>query len=122
MSNIDNIKRKVKQIERLLLEVKIELEKLDKEKPSKPKKSVEEEKLPSVEELKHEYEKLYDAISRDNISVMEEFIESKGKKYLKVFCEANNLPINISSVSKKGIVKEVSQSLLQRRAITKKAI
>jgi hypothetical protein len=121
MNKIDNIKAKIEQIESLLAVIKNELETLSKEGKVKPKKSHTEEPLPSEEELRAEYEKLYEAFIFTNPKAIEEFIKGKSKNYLRVFCKANNLPVDTTKVSKEGIAKEVFQWMVQRKAITKKA-
>jgi len=59
MNSVNRIKSKIKQIEKLLVEVKDELEILGKESQFQPKKLRTEEPLPSEEELKAKYEKFY---------------------------------------------------------------
>lgn len=122
MNTFDHIRKNIEQIEKLLSKVRADLETLSKEKASELKKPAEKiEKLPSEEELQQEYEKLYEEIIRGNPNAIEEFIKSKTKTYLKAFCKANNLPIDTTKVSKDEIVKEVTQWMAQRKAITKKA-
>jgi len=122
MNTFDHIRKNIEQIEKLLSKIRADFEVLSKEKASELKKPVKKiEKLPSGEELQQEYEKLYEEIIRGNPNTIEEFIKSKTKTYLKAFCRANNLPIDTTKVSKGGIVKEVTQWMAQRKAITKKA-
>ncbi|HIE30160.1 TPA: hypothetical protein EYP66_23080 [Candidatus Poribacteria bacterium] len=122
METVDHIRKNIEQIEKLLSEVKADLETLDKKRVSELKKSAEKiEKLPSEEKLRLEYENLYQMSIGGNANAIEEFIKSKTKTYLKAFCKANNLPIDTTKVSKDGIIKEVTQWMAQRKAITKKA-
>lgn len=122
MNRIDRVKAKIEQIERLLAEVKDELETLGKESQSQPKKIRTQESLPSEEELQAEYAKLYQEFVAKNSKVIEEFIKGKSKIYLKGFCKANNLPLDTTKVSKDRIADEVMQWMAQRKAITKKAM
>ncbi|MBP9043307.1 MAG: hypothetical protein KBG49_07445 [Spirochaetes bacterium] len=121
-NRIEKIRKDVEQIEKLLSDIKVNLELLDKERPPELEKPADKlEKLPSEEELKQQYEKLYEVIIKGNPNAIEEFIKSKTKRYLKAFCKANNLPIDTTKVSKEEIIKEVTQWMAQRKAITKKA-
>ncbi len=122
MGCIERIKTKIESIEKLLTELKIELEVMGREKKPQAKKAAKDESLPSDEDLRSEYEKLYDEFIVRNSNAIEEFIKGKTKNYLKAFCKANNLPVDTTKVSKNGIVKEVMQWMAQRKAITKKAI
>lgn len=119
MNRINRIKAKIEQIECLLAVIKGELEALSKEGQAKPKKICAEEPLPSEDELRDEYEKLYEQFIAKNANAVVEFIKGKSKIYLKAFCKANNLPVDTTKVSKEGIVNEVVQWLVQRKAITK---
>lgn len=121
MDRIDSIKAKIKQIESLLAVIKSELETLNKKAEAKPKKTCTDEPSPSDEQLRAEYENLYEQFVGTNSKVIEKFIKNKSKNYLKAFCKANNLPVDTTKVSKDGIVGEVFQWMAQRKAITKKA-
>lgn len=121
MSRIDNIKAKIEQIESLLAMIRNELEALREEGEVKPKKLHIDTAPPSEEELRAEYEKLYEQFLATNSKAIDQFIKGKSKYYLKVFCKANNLPVDTTKVSKEGIAKEVFQWMVQRKAITKKA-
>lgn len=122
MNRLENIKKKIEQVEKLLAEIKGEVEALSKENESRQTKTRQpEEVLPSDEELCREYDRLYQAfISLNSEAAVEEFIKSKSKTYLKSFCRANNLPVDITKVSKAGIVNVVLQWMAQRKAITQK--
>ena len=122
MNSIDRIKTKIEGIEKLLTEVKIELEVMSKETKPHQTKSTKNEPLPSMEDLRSEHEKLYEEFLARNFKAIEEFIKGKSKYYLKALCKANNLPLDTTKVSKDGIAKEIMQWMAQRKAITKKAI
>ncbi len=121
MNRLDAIKKKILQVEELLAEIKGELEALSKENELRQTKSRQpEEVLPSDEELRSEYDRLYQQFISSNQGAVEEFIKGRSKAYLKVFCRANNLPVDITKVSKAKIVDVVLQWLAQRKAITQK--
>jgi len=122
MNGIDRIRTKIKDIEKLLKEVNAELAKISKETKTNPKKSGKVESLPPLEDLRSEYERLYKEFISKNLRGIEEFIKGKSKYYLKAFCNANNLPLDTTKISKDGITKEVMQWMAQRKVITKKAI
>lgn len=122
MNRLETIKKKIEQVEELLIEIKGELEALSKENESRQTKSRQiEENLPSDDELRSEYDRLYQGFISSNSGVVEEFIKSKSKTYLKAFCRANNLPVDITKVSKARIVDVVLQWMAQRKAITQRA-
>lgn len=123
MNKVEIVKKKIEQIESLLAEIKGELEALSKEDETKPRKQRQaEEVLPSDEELRLEYDKLYQEFitSNSRVVVVEEFIKSKSKAYLKAFCRANNLPVDTTKVSKDRIADVVIQWMAQRKAITQR--
>lgn len=120
MKRINTIKTKIEKIEKLFLEVKSELEIVCKEmeQPSK-KPRTQGVILPTDTELREEFERLYKQFIAGNSRAVVEFIKSKSKNYLKVFCKANNVPVDTTKVSKEGIIAEVTQWYAQRKAITK---
>lgn len=123
MNKVEIVKKKIEQIESLLAEIKGELEALSKEDETKPRKQRQaEEVLPSDEELRLEYDKLYQEFitSNSRVVVVKEFIKSKSKAYLKAFCRANNLPVDTTKVSKDRIADVVIQWMAQRKAITQR--
>jgi len=122
MRIIDQIRKNIEQIEKLLSQIKADLEMLDKKIPLKSKKPAKkEEEVPCEDELRREYENLYETSITGNVGAVEEFVKSRTKKYLQAFCRANNLPIDTTKVSKDRIVTEVTRWMAQRKAITKKA-
>jgi len=122
MNRLETIKKKIEQVEELLIEIKGEVEALSKENESRQTKSRQpEEDLPSDDELRSEYDRLYQDFISSNSGAVEEFIKSKSKTYLKAFCRANNLPVDITKVSKAKIVDVVLQWMAQRKAITQRA-
>lgn len=122
MNKIESVKKKIEQIEKILSEIKIELDILSKENESKQKQIKQQGvTLPSDEELRSEYDRLYQEFISSNSRVVEEFIKSKSKEYLKAFCKANNLPVDVTKVSKNGILDVVLQWMAQRKVLTKKA-
>jgi|GEM_PF-1750545 actin-related protein len=123
MNTLENIKKKIEHIEELLAEIKREVEAITKESKSRHTKTAESGKaVPSDEELRSEYDRLYQDFISSNSGVVEDFIKSKSKSYLKAFCRANNLPVDIKKVSKAGIVDVVFQWMAQRKAITQRAV
>lgn len=119
MKNKNLIKEKIDQIERLLIEIKSELEIINDVSQFQSKKIPVIENFPSDEEMRSQYEKLYNEFITKNSDVIKEFIKQKGKSYLKVFCKANNLPLDTTKLSKEKIVDVVMQWMVQRKAITK---
>lgn len=121
MNKLETIKKKIEQIEELLAEIKGEVEALSQENKSRQTKARQTaEVLPSDEELRSEYDRLYQDFVSLNSGTVEDFIKSKSKAYLKAFCRANNLPVDTTKVSKARIVEVVLQWMAQRKAITQK--
>jgi hypothetical protein len=122
MNRLETIKFKLEQVEKLLIELKGEVEALRKENESgKTRSRQPEEELPSDDELRTEYERLYQDFISTNPRVIEEFITSKSKTYLKAFCRANNLAVDVTRASKARIADVVRQWMAQRKAITQRA-
>lgn len=121
MNKLETIKKKIEQIEELLAEIKGEVESLSQEHtPRQTKAQQTVEVLPSDEELRSEYDRLYQDFVSLHSGTVEDFIKSKSKDYLKAFCRANNLPVDTTKVSKARIVEVVLQWMAQRKAITQK--
>lgn len=138
MTGIDKSRTKIKEIEKLLAEIKDRLKTLSKESRPQQKRVITEAdpfskeelekgheekisaRLPSEEELQTEYEKLYEEFVVKNFKSIKEFINGRSKIYLKAFCQANRLPIDTAKVSKDRIVDEVMRWMAQRKAISKK--
>ena len=115
------VKAKIEQIERLLSEVKTEIESLGMaEQTSTINATSSVAPVPSEKELQHEFEKLYEAFEIKNIEAIKLFIKGKDKNYLKFFCRANSLPLDTTKISKDSIAEEVIQWMAQRKAITQK--
>ena len=120
MNNVNRIKSKVEQIERLVSEIKQELESLAQEKPAEAVKIRRKEIIPPDEELKLEHEKLFNDFMNQDQQKINEFISGKSKNYLKSFCKVNNLPLDTTKLSKDKIAAEVIQWMAQRKAISQK--
>lgn len=120
MSRIDRIWAKVEKIEALCAEVKADLEELSREsKSNQAKKPTKEESaLPTENECRKEFDRLYDEYLAGDPKAVEEFVTKKSKGYLKVFCKANNLSVDAKKASKERVTSEILQWLAQRKAIT----
>jgi hypothetical protein len=120
VNRIDRIRAKVEKIEALCVEVKAELEELSREsEANQAKKSTKEEStLPTENECRKEFDRLYDEYLAGNPKAVEEFVAEKPKDYLKVFCKVNNLSVDTKKASKERVTSEILQWLAQRKAIT----
>jgi hypothetical protein len=114
------IRMKLEQIEKLVAEIKNELEGPPTVGGTQVKKPGSEEPLPPEEELRGQYDKLYDGFAAGKQGLIEEFVESKSMRYLRAFCKANSLPVDTTKVGKKGIAKELMQWMVQREALTRR--
>jgi len=121
MNAIDRIKAKVGKIEEILSDVKHELARMSNADSPRPKVRT-MEILPSEDELQSEYERLYQQFLNREFDRIRDFARTKTKRYLAAFCNANDLPLNASKLSKDRIAEELLQWLAQRKAITQKAV
>lgn len=123
MAKIATIRNKIEKIEKLVNEIKQELEQYDaneKKAPRKNVKTTEAETIPSSGELIAAYNKLYQSfLSGDSQEVLS-FVESKTINYLKEFCKANNISIVSGKQSKQKISDEIVRWFQQRKAISKR--
>jgi hypothetical protein len=121
MDGIQAIRAKLEQIEKLVAEIKNELGALPAAGGARVRKTGPEEPLPPEEELRAQYDTLYDGFAAGKQGLIEEFVGSKTMKYLTAFCKANSLPVDTTKVGKKGIAKEILQWMVQRQALTRRA-
>ncbi len=109
----------MERIENLCAEVRAELDELSKELETQAKKGQRKEiTLPTDKDCQEKFSHLYKEYLAGNSKAVEEFVNNNSKDYLKVFCKANNIPVDIKKVSKEQIAKEIVQRLAQRKAIT----
>lgn len=120
MNKIESILKKIYKIEALVTEVKNDLSAIKDNNISK-KKSQKNQITPSDSELQNEYGELYMKFIDSDPSVVKEFVISKTKDYLKSFCKANNIPINIRKASKERIAEEIINWFNQKKVISQKA-
>lgn len=114
------MKKKISSIQKLLDELARDLETLAPEQ-NYEKKVVKQslESIPEDEDLRTEFDSLYEAFREKNIALIKANFESRSKAYLNAFCRANSLPLESSKVSKKVIAEEIIKWMAQREAITK---
>lgn len=120
MDRIERIRTRIQRIENLCAEVRAELDELSKELEESQSRKAQKKNisLPTDKECQEEFSQLYRDYLAGNSKAVEDFVNDKSKDYLKVFCKANNIPVDIKKVSKERIAKEVVQRLAQRKAIT----
>ena len=118
MKNINKIKFKIEKIEKLLEEVKSELDIFEED--TKKKKSNKSEIIPDREELISEYNNLYQNFLSGNSDIISSFFTNKSIKYLKEFCRVNNVSIDSTKQSKAKIKNEIIRWFQQRKAISKR--
>lgn len=120
MDRTKRISERIEKISKLLEEIKEDLALIDEESKRKPpagRKPSRTEIIPSDEEMKNLYERFYEDFVQNRRDEITKSIEQKSKKFLAVFCKANNLPIDGAKASKKRITEEVLNWLSQRKAI-----
>jgi len=118
MKNINKIKFKIEKIEKLLEEVKSELDIFEED--TKKKKSNKSEIIPDRKELISEYNNLYQNFLSGNSDIISSFFTNKSIKYLKEFCRVNNVSIDSTKQSKAKIKNEIIRWFQQRKAISKR--
>ncbi len=120
MEPIERIKEKILQIEKLLAEIRSELDLHSSSGTAIPVKISKIEQIPDSEILKNEYENLYREFAAGKQGVLINYIKTKSKLYLKAFCKVNSIPVDTTKVSKDKIIEELLQWMRQRQAITNK--
>ena len=120
MNKTDRIRAKIRKIQDLCTEVTAELDELGRElEANQTKNSAKTEMvLPTEEECRREFDRLYDEYIAGNPKAVEKLVNEKSKDYLKIFCKANNLSVDTKRASKERVISEVLQWLAQRKAIT----
>jgi DNA mismatch repair protein MutH len=126
MNEIEKVEKKLVQIVKLIAQIEKLVARANKElnalKKQSNKASQTSENTYSEEQLKKEYEELYNSFINGGIENITEFVKAKKKEYLKAFCKANDLPLNVKKASKEMVKKEIINWFMQRRAIRKKVI
>ena len=111
---------KIEKIEKLLIEIKEEINLLDTENAS-IKEVVSKTKIFwTPESLRKDFEDLYNKFIDGNSEVVDVFFENKDLKYLQEFCKANNVPLDSKKKSKDKMALEIIQWFVQRKAISKR--
>lgn len=122
MNKIEEMKKRIDGIRKLLDELARDLDALVTEQNYAKKSPAQSlEPIPEDEELRKEFDRLYEAFKEKNIPLIKESLETHGKAYLNAFCRANSLPLQSSKVSKKIIAEEILKWMAQREAITKRS-
>jgi len=119
MDKFIRIKTKIDQVEKLITEIKADLDKLAIDKSNQVNIPKLKGDLPTDEQLRSEYETLYGEFLSNNVQEVNNYINSKSKDYLKAFCKANNLPMDTTKLSKIKIADETIQWMRQRKAISR---
>ncbi|MBM3333717.1 hypothetical protein FJY63_03560 [Candidatus Sumerlaeota bacterium] len=122
MDTIGRVKTKISKIEKLVSELKVELETLASANQRQPTNVQTMEILPSEMALQSEYEKLYQQFIARNFDGIRIFLKKKSARYLTSFCRANRLPLDTTKLSKDKIADEIMQWMAQREVIAKKAV
>lgn len=122
MASVEDLKSKVAEIEKLLVEIKAGLEGLPNESVPGPKRTRLKEEVPSDDQLRTQYGALYEKFMAQDSATVRRFLEEKSKTYLRAFCKANNLPVDTTKASKIAIGEEVLKWMAQSKAITRTAI
>ena len=127
--------KKLKDVDRLLSEVRAKIKKL-----SKGEAVRNEEVVPATKaatkmadkiiknrkdaiqaiDPKSIYEELYEEFVSGKIDTIRDFIKGSDKIFLEEFFRANDLPVDVARASKNTIVEELMLLMSRRRAISKK--
>jgi len=120
MDKIERIQTKIEKIKILFVEVMNELNELKQEAEEDRSKKMPKDNvsLPTEEECRMEYDRLFQEYLSGNPQAVKKFVAEKPKNYLKIFSKANNLSVDAQKASKERITKEIIQWLAQRKAIT----
>ncbi len=127
--------KKLKDVDRLLSEVRAKIKELSKgvavgseevvpetkSATKMPHKTTKNRKHPiQAIDLKSKYEELYEEFVSGKIDTVRDFLKGRDKIFLEEFCRANDLPVDAAKVSKNIIVEELMLLMSRRKAISKK--
>ena len=118
MNKIERLQAKIQKIQTLCAEVLAELEELRQEKAANQSKQSSDDRVPAERECQEEFDRLYGLYLSGSTKAIDEFVKAKSKDYLKVFCKANSLSVDIKKVGKEKIADEIRQWFAQRKAIS----
>jgi hypothetical protein len=133
MSRISS-QKKLKDVDRLLSEVKAKIKELKKgeaipyEKVAPRAKAATKIADRTVKhrkraiqgiDLKAEYEELYQGFVSGKNDTIRDYIMGRDKEFLKEFCRVNNLPVDAARASKHIILEQVMLWMSRRKAISK---
>jgi hypothetical protein len=126
--------KKLKDVDRLLSEVRAKIKELKKGEAVPNEKVVPRAKAATKIadktvkhrkraiqgiDLKAEYEELYEGFVSGKIDTIRDYIMGRDKVFLKEFCRVNNLPIDAARASKNIILDQVMLWMSRRKAISK---
>ena len=118
--SIKKIKNRIEKIEKLLAEIKKEVDNLDTSPKATNKSRKREKPKFEREKLISDYKELYGKYLKSGPKIVKEFINSNKKVYIEMLCKANNLPIDAHNLSKDNIAKEIIGWMNQARVISSK--
>lgn len=123
MRRLDSIKAKLAAMEKLVGEIRKELEKLEDVSPQNRRETrASPAPVPLETDLQAEYERLFERVLVEGLGPIQEFVNAKSKAYLKFFCRANNLGVDTTKASKAAIVEALSKRMAESRAIRQKVV
>lgn len=121
MKSITKIIAKIEKIEKLLCEVKKELNLITSEQNPEKKETKKEERNWNHNSLQSEFDNLYQKyIDKNDSSIINDFVNEKDVLYLKDFCKANNISLDSKKIAKDKIANEILKWFTQRKAISKR--
>jgi len=121
MKSNNKIIRKIEKIEKLLNEVKEEINFITSEQKPVKEKTKKEVRNWDHNSLQSEFDKLYQEYTdKNDSSLINNFVNEKSVIYLKDFCKANNISLDSKNGSKDKISNEILKWFTQRKAISKR--
>jgi len=120
MQKLERIRAKIEKIETLCIELRADLDALQTDDSARGTgKAVRQNAVPPTkEESQIEFERLYKEYLAGNSASVSRFVDQHTKDYLKAFCKANSLPVDIKNTPKQQLGDLILQWLAQRKAIT----
>lgn len=112
----EEIIKKIEKIEKLLASIKKDLKKIDTE--SNHVEANLSQGL-DLETIIKEYDSLYEDYINGNFSSINNFVNKYTKPQLQIIFKRKHIPIEVTTTSKKEIIKKITQLMNERKLITK---
>jgi hypothetical protein len=118
MKRSEKLVSRIIRTEKLLSELKEELKIVKAAEVSSANKK--EKLILTPDSLRTDFDNLYLEFIKKDLSIINDFVNSKNHYYLKQFCKANNITLDPKQMSKDKIINEILRWFMQRKAISRR--